>query len=1320
MSSDKLPDIEKLNDCNWPVWKLQMTAYFQARELWKLITGEEKAPEVIGENATPEVVQNYEKQTSIYAVKCARIKSIMLQMVSTSQIHIIAKQDLSSPRQMWSELVGTFDRPSLSNKLDLLTRLLDVRMIAGHSVDDYFKDLLDITERLSALNSNVDKDLQVAILLRGLSNDYASLRTAYVAKGEVTIAELREALKTEERRLLSNGSDREKNCEPTVLYASARRQQYTQGKKPWIRPVGPCFRCGEMGHIKMNCSYRPTTSVPQTGHHAKQMTHNNVDNDGNGLFAVVHGAHYAKSIASDVWIVDSGASRHMTHNAEALSDYEQFKVAEPVILGNGSRCDAKGCGTVVLKFIAGDSVKEFIIKNVLYVPQLAHNFYSVSAAVSNGCNVVFTNSECVIRNSNGEAIAKGVKEGKLYQLKTTCTSHVCDFADAQIDLWHRRLGHASSQRLKEAVGKDMVKGVATFKGKQLSFCESCVMAKQHRKSFTSKDEIESKNHLDLVHTDVCGPMSLQSFGGAKYFITFIDDYSRCCQVYFMKHKSEALEKFKLFEAAATNECGTTIKAIRSDNGGEYISEEFKAYLRTNGIAHDPTIPYTPEQNGVAERMNRTLQEMAIAQISHAGLSNQFWAEAVRTAAFIRNRMPVSLLNVTPFERWYGKKPNLKNMKVFGCAAYALNPAQLRKKFDPKSTKLRFIGYEKGSHGYRLWNPTKRTLLVRRDVIFNENDFCITAGSSKVSAPADVEKSDESEAEDNGDVTEIGQQDSVPGDVERTRPVRARREPKRFGEWHTEEDEIADNAEVVNVARYEPTHFLYFASGITEPKTIDEASNSAHARDWKKAADEEFSSLTAMNTWELVELPKNREVIGCRWVFKVKEKDGVVQKFKARLVAKGYSQQFGVDYHDTFAPVVRFNSLRTLLALAVQRGMIIHQMDVVTAFLNGYLDEDIYMEQPPGYVKPGTENMVCHLKRSLYGLKQSPRCWNILLCEFLLELGFRQCKTDNCVFIMNDPFIMLCVYVDDLVLMATCDRDMSDLKEKLCQRFKMSDLGLIHHILGITVIETDGAMLLSQQSYIEKVVTKFNMNDAKHVATPADVNVVLCKDDGISKPVDAKLFQSLIGSLLFAAIATRPDIQLAVGIVSRYCSQPNQSHLTAAKRILRYLSGTASVGLRYVKSGSVLTGYCDSDFARDVDDRRSTTGYLFIQSGSPISWSTSKQKSVAVSTSESEYLALSNAVREALFLLQLFNELNADVAPVKINCDNQAVISMTKNPSHHSKSKHIDVRCHFVREAVVNNKVYVTYCPTGEMLADVFTKPLPKVQFEYLCQSMGLC
>ena len=360
------------------------------------------------------------------------------------------------------------------------------------------------------------------------------------------------------------------------------------------------------------------------------------------------------------------------------------------------------------------------------------------------------------------------------------------------------------------------------------------------------------------------------------------------------------------------------------------------------------------------------------------------------------------------------------------------------------------------------------------------------------------------------------------------------------------------------------HSAFSAEVVPEPTTMREDLSSPESKRWREAAQAEFDSLRDHNTWDLCELPPGRKLIGSKWVFKVKYgESGKIDRFKCRVVALGFSQISGTDYSEIFAPVARFGTIRTLLAIGVQRGMNIQQMDVTTAFLNGNLKEDLFMAQPSGFEEKGCETLVCRLKKSLYGLKQSPRCWYEELSKHLVSTGFKQSRADPCVFYKwsNGNLTVISVYVDALILQADLVQEMLEVKEQLSRRFRMKDLGDLNYCLGIGVSQGDGWIQLQQRQYILNLLHRFELADA-HPLGNADTNVPLEADDDVSQPADQKLYQRMIGSLQYAAGGTRPDIAYFVSVLTRFCGKPNNKHLNTAKRVFRYLKGTQDLSLTY--------------------------------------------------------------------------------------------------------------------------------------------------------------
>ena len=450
----------------------------------------------------------------------------------------------------------------------------------------------------------------------------------------------------------------------------------------------------------------------------------------------------------------------------------------------------------------------------------------------------------------------------------------------------------------------------------------------------------------------------------------------------------------------------------------------------------------------------------------------------------------------------------------------------------------------------------------------------------------------------------------------------------------------------------------------------------------------------------------------------------MERYKARLVAQGFSQKFGTDYDETFCPVVRMESLRTLIALAIQNGLKLHQIDVTTAFLNGELKEEVFMKQPEGFIVKGQEHLVCRLKRSIYGLKQSPRCWNSALDSQLKKMGFIQADSDPCIYraSVGETFF-IGVYVDDIVLAAKGEKRLNEVKKSLAEHFDIKDMGRLHYFLGMKVIQNEESneIWIGQPAYTQNLFQKFGMENAKAVKTPVDMSVKLVKAIESEDSVDQQLYQSAVGGLLYLSIGTRPDIAYAVSNVAKFSSHPTNKHWIAVKRIMRYLKGTSDLSLLYTKEGSYkCIGYSDSDWGGDLDDRKSTSGYLFQIGGGPVSWRSKKQSSVALSTAEAEYMALASAGQEAVWMRLLTAELCGNsMKELTIFEDNQSAIQMSKNPKFHGRAKHIGIKFHFIRELVSDGAVKLQYCLTEEMIADMLTKGLSPDRFTKLRHMAGV-
>lgn len=518
------------------------------------------------------------------------------------------------------------------------------------------------------------------------------------------------------------------------------------------------------------------------------------------------------------------------------------------------------------------------------------------------------------------------------------------------------------------------------------------------------------------------------------------------------------------------------------------------------------------------------------------------------------------------------------------------------------------------------------------------------------------------------------------------------------------------------SKHKNDYFIFLTMEGHEPTSYREAIDSDDTADWKVAMQREIDALHKNNTWVLVERPTDRKVLKGKWVYRIKLKeDGTVSKYKARWVVKGFMEVPGLDYDETFAPVPQLKSLRILLALAALKGLKLHQLDVTSAFLNGEIDKEIYVEQPEGY-GDGT-GRVCLLKKSLYGLKQAPRIWNCDLDQTLAALGLKQCRTDPCVYVQRSDgkLLILLVYVDDTVILYDDANALQSVVHHLQAAYDVQVCGELKWILGQNVTNTADAITVDQSLYVSKLLAKFGMADCTPVATPAVEAAPATENE---QQADISAYRSQVGSLLHATNCTRVDLAFATSYVSRFMSNATRQQEVAVKRILRYLKGHPIAALKFNKSENPdlaqvqLIGYSDASWGNDYATARSMSGYVFLINGAPVSWKSKLQPVTALSSTEAEYVALSAAAMEATWIRMFLEELGfAQEEPTTIHIDNQSAIAIAENPIHHARTKHINIKIHHVRDLIQDGTIRLQWCPTGDMVADIFTKPLGRVLFQ---------
>lgn len=1342
-NASPLQSIEKLKGIdNYSTWKFCMKMILIHEDLWDTIDGEQKG-----------TLSDADMKKSQKA-----LARICLSVQTSAFPHVRNAKDA---REAWNNLSRAFEDKGLCRRLGLLRTLFSTKLSEHDSMESYLGKLQELSQQLFDINSPLDDEFLAVIMLSGLPSNYDPLIMALENSNLKLTSDMVKGKLLQEY-------DRRNKTEDTKAFAATRK-------------APKCYKCKRTGHFIKDCP-RNNDKKPEKD---KKTEKDKPRKDSSKALLTALSVSFQRG----VWYVDSGASNHMCNNRELFCDFSEVSVSQ-VTVANGEKLPTAGQGNVRVKL----QDCERTIRDVYYVPNLSANLLSVSSLVKKGYTVTFNKQKCIVSDDD-EVLATATHRNGIYQLDaidqplcggggntsfasfssvtkekqssdetvmfSSSSSSKGTVKEESQEMWHRRLGHLNSRSMA-LMNKGMVTGIK-YNSDIFNPCVACIEGKQTRAPFPKKSYTRATQLLGLVHTDLCGPMPTQSIGGARYFLIFIDDFSRKTFVYFLHNKDEVFEHFRNFKNLVENETNHKIKIIRSDNGGEFINYKLQAYLKENGIKHHTTVPYSPQQNGVAERANRTIVEKARCMLKDAGLDNKFWAEAVNTAVYLKNRTPTkALIGQVPEEKWRNKKVDVSHLRIFGCIAYAVTP--IRNKLDSKSKQYVFVGYCESTKGFRLLDPDKSYKCVKaRDVIFLENKFFNNrshddnfdsvfiefpqngAPGKPVNVVHDpesildndqcsqhIERSEPSQSEPSTVRPEFSDDQrrtrsstitvyDSDSEVDTTLESNFSADPTYVPGCSTSNETTSDSSLYEDLDETGMTVLLVkeLCNDDDVPGTVQEALAGTESIEWTRAMTDEYKSFNDNKCWTLVKKPNNQKPIKCRWVFKRKKGlNGELLSYKARLVAKGYSQKFGVDYEETFSPVVRHSTIRTLLAIAAEFNMDIDHLDVKTAFLNGNLNETVYMEQPEGFIVKGKENFVYKLHKAIYGLKQASKMWYERINEVLLQkMHFKRITSEPCVFYMrsNSDLIIIALYVDDILLFSSNSTLKEKVKCELMNTFEMKDFGSAHHILGMRVNKSQNKVTLDQTGYIKRVLEKFNMTDCKPAKTPLEKGIKLPKGD--NKSTNSH-YRNLLGCLMYIAVCTRPDIAHAVSVLSQFNECHTEHHWKALKRVLRYLKGTVNYGLVFQKSGMDVTAYVDADWGGNELDRKSFTGFIFKLGNSLISWESRKQKTVALSSTEAEYMALSDGCKEALFVRSFLNELLNSNCKVTLYNDNQSAQKLTTNCMYHNRTKHIDVRHHFIRENIKKNIVNVKYLSTDLMIADVLTKPLTKEKHDQFVN--GLC
>ena len=1359
-SSSESFRMSELTEKNWKSWSAKLEPYLDLQDLWNVFKDE--LPEEAAR--TPDWIKKDRKALNLIKMR-----------VSDKLFDITHK--CTHARDAFQQLKEHFEGSGSSKMVMLLDRMFNLKLNPPSTIAEIAAEYSSITNEIAEMKLK-EEVYNGYHFLHILPKKYEQAAMALRASGVITFEKARDFLINEERKI---GSE-------NVSLAAMKKKPFAKPKMTIEEKMAkyPCHQCGEKGHFRKDCP-KNTDQKNKDDPKPKQPTKK--------LGAMVVKLNNLNTPAPRSTIFhDNGANDHL------LNDKSCFENMRPyygrVEFANETEVPMVGVGDAYMQ-----ENEDFILvlKDAKYVPGLKASYICEYNMMKHGLKIKPSLEKTEVTTEEGQVIATAERVNglleytklKMLKVQSNALSVIDDKHQENnvneteivktIRLWHERLGHVNFGDLNRLFKRIGIKGKLIDRLK----CEACLIGKAHSKPF-GRSKTTTNRVLELIHSDISGKICIPNRNQYSYFMVLVDDFSRHTTVYLLKEKSEVYKYFKEYKLMVENKFDKKIATLRTDNGGEFKNSKMELFCKENGIRQEYTVPHRPQQNGVAERMNRTLDDMARSLLISAKLPVRFWPEAIQTAAYIRNLCPVSTNKFKiPYEIWNERKGDYKSLVKFGCTAYALI-LPTGGKFDPKSQKLVFVGYSDDAKAYKLYNPSTRKTIVSRDVEFIENEMQLPKqkplveidendyvtlrlnlaeddSPSPIVLEEDINNTTEQvtteQSSQEPEVTQTTEEQinlESTADVEQPNIETNALEEQQNVEQPTVEQEPAveqpdaeeeQNVETgprklvltsreylefvkenpnVNLKRvggrpekvkgqFGPPQkrYHYELNAIkVEPTTFNEANMSDDCGNWQHSMQEEYLSHIENGTWTLVKKPEDRKILKMKWVYKIKtDENGNDIKYKSRLCIRGCAQKYGIDYDETFAPVIRYSGIRFMLTIALKNDLVAHHVDIKTAYLNSDIEEDVYVQQPQGFVIKGKEDFVCKLDKAVYGLKQAARQWNLKLNDTMKQLHFKPSESEPCIFqSTKDPNLMVGVYVDDLIVIGK-ENKINDFKKKLASLLKITDKGRLHFCLNMQIDwnEEDNSVKISPKKFILKMLAKYGMNDCKPQESPVPTGTVFEKANELNAIEEVTEFQSIVGSMLYLANCTRPDILFGVAKLCQYISAPSSTHVEIAKRILAYLKGTVDYGLVFGKSTMQCSVFADADFGNDTTEGKSMSGVMTFIGSNIIDWHCSKQSLVALSTCEAEIAAIVEATRSAIYYRELLNDLgmshHISKQKIRIWNDNQSARSTLKDEGRFKRTKHYKRKFFFVQDYIKRNVIDVEYWRTELMPADTLTKPL---------------
>lgn len=1356
MDTTKLPKLQ--GSSNYDIWSIRMEALLVEKGYYDVMTTETS-------NLDLDLEEN-----KILKEKASKATAYI--RLTLGDGPLLQTRYITDPNILWSSLKNLYEAKGFSSEFLSIKELLNTTLSSSKdNMELYLHNIRRIINTLESKSIKLPERFIIGLILNNLSRDYeytvAIISQTIRSNNTINIDDIFSQLLDESKRLKGNkASNRYPSIDNTkdkdIEMSLNTKDKKKSNRKPYNnnnRGNIECSFCHKKGHLEEKCwSKYPNKK-------SSNNTTNSTPNDNLCTITnkVLNTTKDTSKSTKIEWILDSGATIHTCTNREAFSTFST-NTNISIKWGNTTNSiKASGIGNIeVLNPFTKNSLT---INNVIYCPELGVNLLSLGLIVEKGNTFTFKGNKASILNPRGTLLLTGDIRDKLIYISTNIKSNTTKNINSSdtkqkesinssisIDLWHERLGHISNKALLKL--KDNTLGNAITNNKEstsIENCETCIKAKMTSK-ISREPSPRSTKYLAKIHVDIGGPISPRTKGGFKYYITFLDDFSKELQVKLLRNRKGLYKVLKELIELSENQADTKVKRIHADN--EFKSKEIETLFTNKGILITYSSPYSHEQNGGAERINRTLFNKVRALLIASNLPKFLWGEALLATVYIYNRTPNSSIDYkTPYELKTGTKPDISNIRTWGSLTYKKEPKELLSKLDNRASPYYLIGY--GSNQYKLLDISNYTTVYARDVKILEGNF-YNKDDPNTEVLEIIEKEDLEDLETNNNKTKELETDS-PNLIDYNKVPRERApSPQVVIESKKQYINSSKNLEDLNLdysyeEKRDPNSLDYkevynqlleeaLISRGEEPNSFKDVLSleSPEKENYLEAMKVEVSTLNKLNTWKLVPRPNNPKlVLKGRWVLTKKFKaNGTLDKYKARWVVKGFLQVYGVNYNETFASTSKPNTIRLLLYIATNLGWEIYSWDIKSAFPNAPIDSTIYVEQPIGFIdKNKPSNYVCLLNKALYGLKQSARQWQLYLATILAKFGFINLVTDTAVFYSKDKPIILVIHVDDILVFAEKKSYIDELyKDLSATNLEVSNLGELKEFLGIQINRNKDKkeLVISQEGYITKILNRFEKSSLKPKVNPLTLGIKLDKNLDQASSNDISRYQQEIGSLIYLTTFTRPDLAFPINYLARFMSNPSSEHFKALDVVWSYLVKTKDLGI--IISGqscsntplnsSNLIGYVDADWGGDLVTRRSTTGYVYLVNKVPISWFSKLQKTPAISSCEAEYMAYKEAIKENLFINNFLNELPNYVSKLFKNrktlfTDSLSAIELSKNPLYHARSKHIDITYHFSRDKVLNKEIYLEYIPTEEMLADGLTKGLSNPKFQKLVEGLGL-